>query len=379
VTPRAGLSFAAVLLLAVACGKSKDAPPPPPAHAGGFTLTPSQRSRITIQTLAVTTFRPTVQTTGTVAFNGDRSTQVLANVGGPVARIFVQPGAYVTAGAPLATVASPDFAAAVATYRKAVVNARNLTRIATLDQQLFANDALARRDLEQAQTDAAGGQADLQAAVEQLRALGVSSATIAAVQAGQDPGPLEAVIRAPIAGTVVERLITPGQLLIAGSTPAFTVADLSTMWVMANVFETDLASAAPGERATISADAAPRPIVGRVDYVAALVDSATRATAVRIVVPNPGQVLKQDMFVRVAIQSRVPRQGILVPTSAILRDDNNLPFVFVALPDGSFDRRSIAIGPRVGNSYQAVSGLAAGDRVVSEGALFMQFAQSQGQ
>ncbi|MGH7602403.1 MAG: efflux RND transporter periplasmic adaptor subunit, partial [Gemmatimonadaceae bacterium] len=171
--------------------------------------------------------------------------------------------------------------------------------------------------------------------------------------------------------------INPGQLLQAGTTPTFTVADVATMWVTANVFDTDLPFVRKGERATITTDAGPYPVPGVVDYVAELVDPNTKATAVRILVPNPSAVLKRDMFVRVQIQADAQQSGFLVPTSAVLRDEENLPFVFVELPTGGFNRRQITLGPRVGDGFQVLSGLVAGDKVVSEGALFLQFAESQ--
>lgn len=388
-TPFSVLTASALMALGlVACSSSRakesdDSSTAAPASVarpgGGFTVTAAQRARIHIQPVTLSTFAPTIQTTGTVAFNGDHSTQVLATVSGPVTRILVQPGTRVTRGTPLVTVSSPDFAAAVATYRKAQATAQNLRRIADQDEQLYKNDALARRDLEQAQTDAAGAEADRDAALQQMRSLGVDPQTIDAVQNNHTTGPIEAIIRAPISGTVVEKLITPGQLLSAGATPCFTIAELSTVWVMASVFETDLALVHRGERATISTDAVPHPLTGTVDYVAALVDTGTRATAVRVLVPNPGEVLKRDMYVRVALHSTQPVRGLLVPSMAVLRDDDNLPFVFVALPDGSFSRRRIGLGPQVGDAYEVSSGLSEGDRVVAEGALFLQFAESQSQ
>jgi len=322
-------------------------------------------------------FRPVVATTGTVAFNGDHSTQVLAPVSGPVSRILVPLGAQVSSGSALATVSSPDFAAAVSAFRKAESSYRQLSRIATLDEQLFQTDAIAHRDVEQAQTDAAAAAADRDASLQQLHALGVDGATIAAIQAGKSVGPVEAVIRAPISGTVVEKLINPGQLLQAGTTPTFTVADVSSMWVIANVFESDLAAVRKGAHAIITTDAGKYPIPGIVDNVADLVDPNTKATAVRIVTPNPGGSLKRDMFVRVQIQADAQQTGFLVPTSAVLRNEENLPFVFVALPTGGFNRRQITLGPRVGDAYQVLTGLAAGDRVVIDGALFLQFAESE--
>jgi membrane fusion protein, heavy metal efflux system len=374
------LAFAGVAALFAGCRRAdatKTTTDSTKLRAAGFTIPAAQLARIHIITLTPTVFRPMVSTTGNVAFNGDRSTQVLSPVSGPVLQILVPLGARVGQGTALATVSSPDFAAAVAGFRKAESAYRQLARVAALDEELFKTDAIAHRDVEQAQTDAAAAAADRDAALQQMRALGVDNATISAIQAGKPVAPIQAIIRSPIAGTVVEKLINPGQLLQAGTTPAFTVADVTSMWVSANVFDADLPFVRKGEHATITTDAGSFPLPGTVDYVAELVDPNTKATAVRILVPNPSGVLKRDMFVRVQIQADTEQSGFLVPTSAVLRDEENLPFVFVALPTGGFNRRQITLGPRVGDTYQVASGLTAGDKVVTDGALFLQFAETQ--
>ena len=319
------------------------------ARPSTFKVTAAQRARLRIVTLADTTFRPTLEVTGTVAFNGDHSTQVLAPISGPVTRLIANTGAVVAAGGALAAVTSPDYASAVAGYRKAEDASRNAQRILKLDEQLFQNDALARADLDQARTDASSAAADVDAAIQQLRALGVSDSTISLIRNGAPAGAVEGVIRSPIPGVVVEKLITPGQLLEAGSTPTFTVADLRSMWVMASVYPSDIALVHEGETARIYTDATPKPVAGRVDYVAALVDPGTKAIAVRIVADNAARLLKRDMFVRVQIQSRTARHGLVIPAAALLRDDDNLPFVLLAQPDGTFARRRITYGYRVGD------------------------------
>jgi cobalt-zinc-cadmium efflux system membrane fusion protein len=98
---------------------------------------------------------------------------------------------------------------------------------------------------------------------------------------------------------------------------------------------------------------------------------------VRIVAPNPNEVLKRDLYVRAEIESHRESTGLLVPVSAVLRDDENLPFVFIADPDGSFARRRVQIGTRVGDRQEITSGLTAGETIVVEGGLFLQFAESQ--
>jgi cobalt-zinc-cadmium efflux system membrane fusion protein len=365
-------------LAASAC--SSRAPAPAATHSAadtaGITLTDAQRQRIHIEMVDSTHFTPTITTTGTVAFNGDRSTPVLSAISGPVSRILVTTGARVTQGEPLAEVASPDFAAAIAAYQKAQTALHNAARIATLDAQLFANDAIARSDLDQARADSASAYADREAAVEQMVSLGVDSATIDAIRDGKPVPATAAIIRAPIAGVVVEKLINPGELITGGTTQCFTIADLSSVWVMTNVFESDLAAVTQGEPAVVTTAAADT-FPGHVAYVGALVDPTTRATSVRVLVENHRDLLKRDMYVDVAIRATHARNGLLVPVSAVLRDDNNLPFAFVSQPDSGFERRHVSLGSRVGDRYEITSGLTAGERVVTDGALFLQFAASQ--
>ena len=367
-----------ILLVVGACSRSGSARPADSSNgaSGAFTLSEDQRARIHLVTVQNTPFRPTLDATGTVAFNGDKSTPVLSPISGPAMQILVNPGAAVTKGQALATVSSPDFATAIASYRKSESVYLNAKRIADLDEQLFKNDALARRDLEQAQTDFASASADRDAAIQQLRSLGVEEAQIEAIRSGKPTEPLMGTIRSPIEGTVVEKLISPGQLLTAG-TPCFTVADLSTMWVLANVFPSDVKDVAVGEPVDVVTDASTAPLQGRVDYVASLVDPTSKAIAVRVLVPNMNHVLRKDMFVHVGIHANHEHTGLLVPTTSVLRDEENLPFVYVAVPNGSFDRRRVTLGSRVGDQYEVSSGLKAGDKVVSEGALFLQFAESQ--
>jgi len=341
-----------------------------------LTVTADQRQRIHLVTVKTVSFRPTVDATGNVAFNGDHSTQVLSPVSGPAVHVIAQPGEFVHKGDPLADVSSPDFAAAVATYRKAETAYRNAKRIYAQDSALFKNDALARTELEQAQADLASADADMDAAIEGMRSLGVDEGQIQAVRDGKKAS-IAAVIRAPIDGTIVEKLVSPGQLLAAGATPCYTIADLSTMWVLANVYANDLGDVSVGQPAEIITDNTRAPMPGRVDYIASLADPGTKAVQVRIVVPNANRALRRDMFVRVQIRSNVQHKGVLTPVSSVMRDEQNLPYVFVAATGNSFARRKITLGNRVGDSYEIVSGLVDGDQVVTEGALFLEFAETQ--
>ena len=370
-------------VLAACSGKPSPARHAAPADSSSdpknapMTLSAEQRGHLTIVPVTTVVYRPTVHAPGTVAFDGNISTQVLAPISGPVVRVLVDVGTAVHKGDPLAVLSSPDFATAVSAYRKALAASTQARDVAERNAELYKADGIAKRDVDQSVVDAESAAADRDAARQQLQALGVDAATLAALEAGKHDVPVQAFIHAPLDGTVVEKLITPGQLLQAGTTPCFTVADLSRMWVMANVFESDLAFVARGDHAEITGAAIAQPITGITDYVAALVDPTTRATSVRIEVPNVGHVLKKDMYVETAIQSSRTVNGLLIPVSAVLRDDDNLPFVFVETTAGSFARRQVTLGNRMGDRYEVRSGLTDGEHVIAEGGLFLEFAQNQ--
>jgi cobalt-zinc-cadmium efflux system membrane fusion protein len=341
------------------------------------TLTAAQQQKILLYTVAPSKFRKTTETTGTVDFDTDQATSVLAPFGGPVSRLLVSLGDQVKAGDPLAEVDSPDFATAISAYRKALATAQTLRRVADMDKDLIQHNGVAQREEEQAQTDAANAEADRDAALQALISLNVDPQAIKDLQEGRPVSHLGGMIRSPIAGTVVEKLITPGELLTTGTTPCFTVADLSRVWVMTQIFGSDLASVSVGDPAEVETGIATNNFSGTVDNISALVNPDTRSVLVRVVVENPGDFLKKQMYVRVRIQARQESAGLLVPVSAILRDDENLPFVYVAQPGGTFARQHVTLGYRAGDQYDILAGLRAGDQIVIDGGLFVQFMQNQ--
>lgn len=365
------------LIWLAGCSPKAESPPEAASNGTNITVTAAQRQRLNLQTVTPSSFSRTIDATASVDFDNDQATSVLAPISGPVARLVVSLGTEVKAGDALATVDSPDYALAISGYRKAVATAQNLRHIADLDKQLFDHDAIARRDMEQAQTDAATADADRDAALQQLHSIGVTDDTIHQIEAGQSVTNVSGVIRAPIDGTVVEKLITPGQLLQAGTTPCFTVANLSKVWVLANIYESQLSSVQVGDSAEILASGTTNTLPGRVDNISAIVDPNTRSITVRVVADNPGGVLKKQMYVRVLLHSGRESAGLLAPVSAILRDDENLPFVYLAHADGGFARRRVDLGSRVGDAYEITSGLTNGEQIVTDGAVFVQFQQNQ--
>ncbi len=345
--------------------------------ASNVTLTAAQRQKIKLYTVSPSKFHKTTETTGTVDFDNDQATSVLAPFGGPVSRLLVSPGDKVKAGDALAEVESPDFAAALGAYRKAIATAETLRRVADADKDLVQHDGVAAREAEQAQTDAANAEADREAARQAVIALNVDPQAIKDIEEHRPVSHAGGVIRSPIAGTVAEKLITPGELLTAGTTPCFTVADLSRVWVMTQVFGSDLTAVNVGDSADIETGVSTNDFSGKVDNISALVNPDTRAVLVRVVVENPKEFLKKQMYVRVRIQAREESSGLLVPVSAILRDDENLPFVYVVRADGSFARRHVTLGYRAGDQNDIAEGLQGGEQIVVDGGLFVQFMQNQ--
>jgi cobalt-zinc-cadmium efflux system membrane fusion protein len=341
------------------------------------TLTSAQREHIHLLTLVPGSYHRSLETSGVVDFDHDRATQVLAPFSGPVTQVLVSQGDKVKQGQPLARVDSPDFAAAAGAYRKALAAAHVADTLAATDSDLYAHQAISQREQAQAQSDAIGADADRDAALQTLLALHVDPQSIAAIRAGKPVENGQGVIRAPIAGTVVEKSIAPGQLLAAGSTACFTIADTSTMWVMAQLFGDDAAAVKDGDPVSIVTGAGGAKIPGKVGNVGAVVDPDTRSIAARVLVDNADGVLKRQMYVRARIQSGDAHEGLLVPVSAVLRDDDNLPFVYVAAADGGYAQHTVTLGERVDDRFVIPEGLHAGDKVVVDGAIFLHFIQTQ--
>jgi len=372
----AGL-LAATTFLASCSQTTNPNAPTPTAAARNATLTPTQLKSIQLYTVETAKYHKTIETSGAVDFDNDQATSVLAPFSGPVSRLVVSLGDRVKKGDALAVVDSPDFAAAISAYSKALATAATNRRLADIDKDLLQHNGIAEREATQAQTDAVNAEADRDAARLALVSLNVDPRVIKDIQQGRSVSHVESIVRSPIAGTVVEKLITPGQLLQAGTTPCFTVADLSRVWVTAQIFGSNLASVSLGDTAEVVTGTDAKNLSGTVDNIAALVDPTTRAVGVRVVVDNPGGVLKKQMYVRVRIRAREESAGLLVPVSTILRDDENLPFVYLTQADGSFARQHVTLGYRSDDRYDITEGLKVGDKIVVDGGVFVQFMQDQ--
>ena len=382
---------AAALALAVSaasCGGKSDQPTPagkaaaaapvqeaPPA-AAYFSVPPEQMAHVQVVQAHQADLDTDIKTTGTVDWDNDHTTQAISQVSGPITRLLVDTGTHVTAGQPLLYVASSDVTAAFSTYRKARnrldLARRNLER----NRDLLEHKAISQRDLDQVQADYNDAETDVQTAAQTLRILGVPPNEIKdADGVGATVRP-ELPMRASIAGTVVQKLVNPGQLLQAGTTTAFVITNVSTVWVQAHVYEHDLRQVKVGDAADVRSASFPNVFHGRVTYIGSILDPATRTTPVRLVTANPEGLLKKDQFVDVVMHGKAMHQGLVIPTSAVLYDPQNMPFVYVQVEPGKFAQRSITLGQQENDVTEVKDGLKPGDRVVGQGSLFLQFANS---
>jgi cobalt-zinc-cadmium efflux system membrane fusion protein len=343
------------------------------AQAELFTIPQEQMSHVQVVTLAPTKLTRTLRLTGAVAFNAFSTTPVITQVGGPVSRILVVPGERVKQGQPLLEVSSPDYSVLLASYLKAKDTYRVADKNFDRAKDLLEHHAIADRDLLQAESDRNQAQAELFASEQGLKVLGITNPDSLLAKM---PSGAEVPVRAPISGEVVERLVAPGQVLTAGTTQAFTISDMSTVWVLANIYQADLAYVKKGDDVSVQTDSYPDTFHGKISFVSPALDPNTRTLQARIVVQNPGEKLKRDMYVNVTVIAGFIPNAIAVPDAAVLRDDENQPFVYVAAASNQFGRRQVEIGNSQGGQTQILKGLSAGERVVGNGSLFLQFANS---
>jgi len=374
----AGLGVAAVLTLA-ACnsGAPKTAEAANPNSGGSllFTVPAEQMSHVQVVTVQPTTLRRILRLSGAVAFNAFRTTPVITQVSGPVTRIVAQPGEVVGKGQPMLYLASPDYSQLRANYLKARDAFDLADKNCARSKDLYAHNAIAERDLQAAESARTQAQTDMIAAEQALTIIGISNPETVISK----PASPEVPLRAPIAGEVVERLISPGQVVQAGNTQCFTISDMSTVWVLANVFQDDLAYVHAGDPVIITTSTYPgQQFRGKISYVAEGLDPTSRTVQARVVTQNPGRRLKKDMFVTVTVAAGAINNALTVPDSAVLRDAENEPFVYVSVKqtNNQFARRVVKLGESNRGVTQILAGLKPGEQVVGNGSLFLQFANS---
>jgi cobalt-zinc-cadmium efflux system membrane fusion protein len=352
--------------------------------------TPAEWASLTIEPVVDHTFRAEHVTEGKIAVDEDRSTPVFSPYAGRVIKLLARPGDHVAQGQPLFIIeaadtvqAQNDFIGAVAGLNKAK-SQMDLAQIQDKRaKDLFEGKAVPLKDYQQtqaglisAQNDLRSAQTALEAARNRLRILGLSDDAITAFQ---DKGRInpDTTIVAPIAGTVVQRKIGPGQYVNAGaSDPVFVIGDLSTVWLTAFVRETDASVVAVGQEIAFKVLALPdRDLRARIDYVSAAIDPTTRRLMVRATVNNDNGLLKPEMFANVTIYAAGDHPAVAVPKRALIYEGDEVR-VWVAHDDKSIELRKIKTGLANGDLVEVRGHLAPGEQIVTKGNLFIDRAAS---
>ena len=342
------------------------------AEATLFTVPQEQLSHIQIVTVSAAPLTRTLRLSGQVAYNGFKTTPVITAVGGPVSQVLVFPGQHVRAGQPMLEVSSPDYSQLRASYLKARDSYNLADKNYQRAQDLYAHHAIAEADLLQAESVRTQAQADMNAAEQGLHILGITNLDSLA----SAPPTAQIPLRAPISGEVVDRQCSPGQLIQAGATQCFTISDMSTVWVLVNVYQNQLSYIHNGDAVSVQTDAYPTIFHGKISYLAPAVDPNTRTLQARIVTENPGEKLKSQMYVTAIVVAGTIPKAITVPVASVMRNTENQPFVYVQTGATQFSRRMVEIGETQQERIQILSGLSAGEKVVADGSLFLQFQNS---
>lgn len=340
-----------------------------------FTVPQEEMAHIKVVAVEKTHLQRVLRLTGSVAYNQFKTTPVFPAIGGPVHEILVAPGQVVSAGAPLLTVNSPDYSVARSSYIKAKDSLVLADKTFTRAQDLYAHGAIAESDLQAAEFARNQAEADMVSAKDALHALGIKDPDFVVKNPGKTT--LEIPLLAPVGGEVVERLVGPGQLLQSGVTQCFTISDMSDVWVLVNVYQSDLPYVHVGDSVTINTDSYPDVFRGKISYIAPALDPNTRTLQARIATENPGRKLKKDMYVTASVLAGVNPNALTVPDAAILRDTENQPYVYVRTQNNNqFARRLVKTGDSNSGNTEIISGLKEGEQVVGDGALFLQFKNS---
>lgn len=339
-----------------------------------FSVPKEQMSHIQIVAAEKGPLARTLRLTGSVAYDAFATTPVFAAIGGPVHEILVAPGQFVQAGQPLLTVTSPDYSAARSAYIRAKDSYALSARLYTRAQDLYAHGAISEADLQQAESNQTQAHAEMESSADALRALGLKDPEAVIKQSAQSTAQIPVI--APVTGEIVERLVGPGQLLVGGTTQCFTISNTNTVWVLVNVFQSDLPFVHIGDTVEINTESYPDLFHGKISFIAPALDPTTRTLQARIVTQNPGKKLKRDMFVTAIVGAGSIPDAITVPDAAVLRDTENQPFVYVQTNTNQFARRVVTLGSSSKGRTQITSGLKEGEHVVGDGGLFLQFKNS---
>jgi|WetSurMetagenome_2_1015567.scaffolds.fasta_scaffold47279_2 membrane fusion protein, heavy metal efflux system len=390
-----------VVIMLAAIGVSRltaHAEAPAGAHEDVFRPTAAQWVDFAVQPVQSTQFQDRQQTDGKISTNDDRTTPVFSPYTGRVTRVLVQAGQVVRKGQPLFAVQASEYVQAqndLGSAKATLGSAQAQLKAAEADEsrlhELYKVDGASLKDWQAAEASLASAQAAqrsaevaLSAVQNRLRIYGESDREISALQASAASHHIEpeAVVHAPVDGTVVLRQVEPGQFLSSAAsgstTPVFSISDLSTVWMVANVREADAGLVRLGDQMNVRVLAFPgRLFQAKVTYIAPTVDSTTHRVAVRAEISNPDKILKPEMFADFAISTGPASNSLAVPENAVIYEGQTA-HVWLARPDHSLVLQQVRLGRSADGLVEVTDGLRPGDRIATSSTLFIDRAVKAG-
>jgi cobalt-zinc-cadmium efflux system membrane fusion protein len=366
--------FAALGLGATGCGRGDHKPEAAEPKVAGDTVTiptnAPQCGALTIEPVS-SPLALALRLTGRLVWDEGATARVFSPFAGIVRKVTMEVNQPVARGQSLAEIQSADFGQAQADWRKAQSDFRRTERNLARAQELFEHGAAPRKDLELAEADYAGSQAEKERAEQRLAIYGALTLSTNC----------DFVLPSPLEGVLVERNVTPGQevrpdQMLANmpqiTAPLFVITDPTRLWAVIDASEEDLPQLQPGQRFTFTTRAFPnQTFTGTVSVVSQYIDPATRTVKVRGTVENPDRQLRAEMFVNLALPEQRQAYAASVPQKAVfLRGDKH--YVFVEEQPGQFARHEVKVGPEQQGQIAIVAGLDAGQRVVTEGCVLLQ-------
>jgi cobalt-zinc-cadmium efflux system membrane fusion protein len=370
------LAALSVLIIVLAVGQAQkvfgtkvQAAPPAAAPPGTFRATAQQLKTFTVEEVREHSFVSEELTEGKIGINADRATPVVSPYSGRVTRVIGGLGDTVKAGAALATLDAAEFVQAQNDLRVADAQAKLARLNEHRKHALYDAKGGSLQDWQQAQSDLSAAETALNAARNRLQILGKSEHEIAALESAQSISPA-ATLTAPIAGVIVDRQVGPGQFLQAGGVPVFTIADPSSVWLLASVRESDAGLVKVGQRVEVRVLAYPqRDFEARVTHVAALVDPNTHRLPVRAEIDNRDGALKPEMFANFKIITSDARESPAVPEDAVVHEGDSA-HVWVVSGD-LLSYRAVTTGRSNDAVVEILDGLKPGERIVTKGGIFI--------
>lgn len=336
------------------------------------TLEEKQLKAIKIEAVGLRLFDVEREAVGNIAFDDDRSVQVFPPNAGKIIELFHDLGDYVSRGEKLYTVDSPDLVAAESTLIAAAGVLQLDNHVLERAKQLYETQGVPQKELQQAISDQQTAEGAYHAARHAVSIFGKTEADMDRVVAERRIDPAM-VVRSPITGRITARNGAPGLLAEPGSSPApYTVADISTVWMVANVTESDSPFFRTGQRVKVRLAAFPdRVFEGNISNMGANLDPSTHRLMVRSVIRDPLHELRPGMLATFSIRTAAPMKSVAVPEDAIVREGDGTMTAWVTSDRRKFTQKAVKLGIQKDGWYQILEGLEPNESVVTEGAIFL--------